>query len=407
MAIELSEDERRRLRSNVWKLTIFKTFIPALALGIPVIVMFWRTFGLTMLDIMVLQLVFCIALAVFEVPSGYLADCYGRAKTIACGSLAMSAGAALYLVSEGFWGFLVSEIFFAFGLSMLSGADQAILYDTLAELGDAKNFGKIWGRLSCAEMLGAAAYGIAGSMVYMQSPRLPYGIAALIFAGLFVLSLTLYEAREDRSVLPELRQNPGLKNIIRNHVLSSPRLMMLFLWSGVLVAALQCAFWLYQPYWEECGISVLSFGVLFALLNLVSALSAAYAHRLSARFGLERCLIVATVLLGVSFMLALPLAGMTAGALIVMVHQIVRGGMRIWLPEMINAEVPSAVRATVLSVRGLSDRAIYGLALLPMGLSADHLGTGLTYFWLGLLVIITTGSGAMYVLKRKVYWQKG
>ncbi len=48
----------------------------------PIIVLFFQEHGLSLTEIMILQAGYSISVAVFEIPSGYISDVFGRKKTI-------------------------------------------------------------------------------------------------------------------------------------------------------------------------------------------------------------------------------------------------------------------------------------------------------------------------------------
>jgi MFS family permease len=122
----------RNSKNNILKLYAIK-IAKWFMLVMPVIVPFYESNGLTLQDIMILKAVYSVVIVVFEIPSGYLADVLGRKNTLIAGALLGTAGYVAYSFSFGFTGFLIAEIVLGAGQSMISGADSALLYDTLAE----------------------------------------------------------------------------------------------------------------------------------------------------------------------------------------------------------------------------------------------------------------------------------
>ena len=117
-------------------------------LYMPIVVPFYESNGLSMKDIMVLQGVYSVAIVILEVPSGYLADVIGRRKTLILGAVFGTFGFATYSFSYGFVGFLVAEIILGIGQSCISGADSAMLYDSLLEKGMEKKYTRYEGRIT-------------------------------------------------------------------------------------------------------------------------------------------------------------------------------------------------------------------------------------------------------------------
>jgi MFS family permease len=97
----------------------------------PVIVLYWQSHGLGMKDIFILQVVFSIAVVVFEVPTGYFADTYGHRTSILIGCIAGTLGFFFYWGIPSYLGFIAAELTLALGTSFMSGARDALLFDTL------------------------------------------------------------------------------------------------------------------------------------------------------------------------------------------------------------------------------------------------------------------------------------
>ena len=69
-----------------------------------------------------------------EVPSGYLADRYGRVAVLRAGGVFWSLSWLLLLGVDDFAGLVVFELLGGLGAALLSGADLALLFDTEREL---------------------------------------------------------------------------------------------------------------------------------------------------------------------------------------------------------------------------------------------------------------------------------
>jgi MFS family permease len=74
------------------RIIFFVRFCYALIFSISVITLYWKKYGLNLLDIFWLQAIFALAVVVFEIPTGLVADKLGRKKTLILSS-AIAAGA--------------------------------------------------------------------------------------------------------------------------------------------------------------------------------------------------------------------------------------------------------------------------------------------------------------------------
>ena len=156
----------------------------------PIVVPFYESNGLSMKDIMVLQAVYSIAIVVLEIPSGYLADVIGRRKTLIIGAMFGTIGFTTYSFSYGFLGFLVAEIILGIGQSCISGADSAMLYDSLLERGEEKKYTRFEGRITSLGNIAEAVAGILGGLLAGITLRVPY--FAQIICGIYCPACSHY-----------------------------------------------------------------------------------------------------------------------------------------------------------------------------------------------------------------------
>jgi len=88
---------------------------------IPIITLFWKDqIGMSLADIMVLQAISGLSVALFEFPSGYLADRVGYRRSLLVGTSLLMAGWLLYTRAESF---LVDRV----GMETALGALAAML----------------------------------------------------------------------------------------------------------------------------------------------------------------------------------------------------------------------------------------------------------------------------------------
>ena len=141
-----SSDHANALGKNLRLLSIQKALV-TVYFHLPVVVLFWQDLGLTMLEIMLLQSIFSIAMVLLEFPSGLFADMFGRKLTLTLAALSNLIGIVLYCFAEGFYSLLAAELFIAGFIAMQSGADSAFLFDWLKSDNREDEFPRIFGNL--------------------------------------------------------------------------------------------------------------------------------------------------------------------------------------------------------------------------------------------------------------------
>lgn len=382
---------RTKLKKNIQKLYLFK-FLGAFTLFTPVIVLFFQENGLSMTEVMVLQSAYSVAVIGLEVPSGYIADTFGRRKTMISSSSFLAFGIGIYSLGTGFWSFMLAEITFAVGGALLSGADAAMMYDTLKELGDSGQYKKLWGKTKYYALIATAAASILGGVIGEFNLRYTLTGMVPIFLAMIPLSYSMVEPERKRKVADE----GHLKEIIstgKETFLHNSRLRWLIVYSAILALLLKGGYFLYQPYFKEVSIPVAYFGAIFAGLNIVSALASRYADEIEEFLGLRTSLVLLILATGAGFLLFGQIA-VVYSFIFAFIHNFVRGFYTPVISDYINKITDSTDRSTVLSFESLTGRLLYASAIPFVGLISDTYGLmtamnslALTSFVLGGLIL--------------------
>ena len=74
----------------------------------PVVKLFYAENNLDDFDLFLLHALYSGVIFLIEIPSGYLADVWGRKLSIQSGLLMGLAGFVIYSLTGGFWGFLLA-----------------------------------------------------------------------------------------------------------------------------------------------------------------------------------------------------------------------------------------------------------------------------------------------------------
>ena len=141
--MEIIMQHLEKLMKRNIKLLYIHRALRTFAVIMAVIVPFFQENGLSQAQIFIMQSLFAVAIIVLEVPSGYFADVVGRKKSLVVGGVLITLGFVVYSLAFGFVEMLIAEIILGFGVSFLSGADDALAYDTFKALnktGEYKQF---------------------------------------------------------------------------------------------------------------------------------------------------------------------------------------------------------------------------------------------------------------------------
>ncbi|MBW2683271.1 MAG: MFS transporter, partial [Deltaproteobacteria bacterium] len=138
----------------------------------PVFTILFLDYGLTIEQFALLNTVWAITIVVAEVPSGALADIFGRKTLIVITSFLMVfemlviAFMPLGNSTIIFWGFLINRVLSGLAEAMASGADEAIAYDSLAEEGSVDDWPKVLSLQMRLRSIASIITATTGALIY-------------------------------------------------------------------------------------------------------------------------------------------------------------------------------------------------------------------------------------------------
>jgi len=154
-----------------------------------------RVGGLSIFEVMLVNAVFTVAQALFEVPTGVVADTIGRKASylIAIGTILVST--LLYVVTPrfgwGFFGFCAASALLGLGFTFQTGAVDAWLVDALDHTGFTLPKERVfaWGQMmSGAGMLVGS---VLGGLLGQADLSLPFVVRAVLLGAAFVVTAVL------------------------------------------------------------------------------------------------------------------------------------------------------------------------------------------------------------------------
>ncbi len=186
----MTDKAKRTVRSFY----LFSSFSDLLIIG-PIIVLFMLGKGLSFTEIMLLQSVCALAVFLFEVPTGALADKVSRKVSLCLGAVFYALGLFIYIVGNSFIAFAIGEIVFSLGTAMKSGANTALLYDNLKHENEQERFQEVLGKGRMYMFIMQGLGSILGAFAYTVDPNLPLWIS-IAFMGVTVLIVLGFDEYE-------------------------------------------------------------------------------------------------------------------------------------------------------------------------------------------------------------------
>ena len=371
----------KKLHRNIAVSYLFR-FLSSLALGDGIWVLYLLRKGLTLWQIGLLEGVFHAAGLVAEVPSGALADLLGR-KNAMLASRVLAVVSTLVTIYAGSMGPLAAAfVLNAWSYNLLSGSDEALLYDSFLCLDRERQYFHAAGRMALAAEIAQAAGVLAGGILARRSYALCYLVSAGIQAVTFFAGAFLTEPRV---------ASAGGRVTVRAHFAASfarlrdRPLRHMLLRYAVLFAGYTTAFFYAQQLYHDRGFDTLGVSVILLGMGLAASAGALLSRRAAKRLGKYAAHAEGSALAaGLVLMAAGPVWVSVAGFALASFANALLGPLH---SAALNRRIPSDRRATLISVSSMCFSACM-IVLFPLtGALAARQGLGQVIFFLGALLL--------------------
>ena len=348
-----------------------------------VLIPFYRDWGgLSFSRILLLNAWLMLWMFLLEVPTGTVADFLGRKVSIALAFVVNMIGIVVYLQRPDFYNFLFAEALLACAMTLLSGADEALVYDSLQEEagGDIAVLDArakiVIPRLESWKLAGILIGAPIGSLIashYSVTTPLRSHLVPLTLG--LLLSLTLHEPSGGGPSRGGDSREPYARILLSGvrYFAGHPLLRILTLDMVTQASLSWLIIWTYQPFLEMSGVGIAYFGPVHVGLVLAQIVFLTLAPRLEKVLGSQkRLLLVGPAVAGVAFIVL----GLNRSLVVVLPAILLIGGFGLSRPPLfgayLNRHIPSDKRATVLSTVSMARTIAIAVVNPIVGFFADR-----------------------------------
>jgi MFS family permease len=353
--------------------------------------LYFLSHGLKQVQIGELFGFFLICLAIFDIPTGGIADMFGHKASVGFGLFLQAISFLLFFLYPTYYGFLLGMFADALGLAFQSGATSSLIYELLHKEGLHEDFQKIYGRANGYFLIGSLIASPLGSLIYIYYPSLPYFLAFIFF--LLATTIVYFIKWEFVKMPPKISTyfntiTSGIKLTVKNRVLLSIVIMGTALTINRMISGQN----IQQPYLVSVGVNVAYIGTVAAIISAFLAIVSIYSYKISKRLGktLSLLLILAVPSLG-TFIL-----GFTTTLIAIPIIIFCTMGHAFRDPVFAHigqGEVDKDKRSTMASTVSFLTSVIAGLLLPYGGRSIDLFGLHNTLLYLGIVTFFVGGLG--------------
>lgn len=337
-----------------------------------------------------------------EVPSGALADKFGRDKIVRLGQFFAGGGLLLQAAGSSFMPFFVGQTIMMIGVALVSGADEALFFEKLSFNRNSTQWRKLVTRGSQAALIGALFATIIGGWLHTINPRVPWVLNGVAF---IVAALLIWTIRDERPKKIRQKFIPEVRDYMHNisEGFSQFHLQKLRLYVAYIVAV-QGLFYAtgygllrlilldrfdFSPLWGSMAI---------ASSSLITVGLLAYMHKNADNLSEKKVLVLIGLIAASSLLLSLANIGLW-GYIVILALYASEHVLQPFMSEVLNNRAPEDQRATVLSVASF-------LKSLPYVFLAPIIGflsvsDKLEYFLLTWAILILLALFVYTVAKKK------
>src|SRR5918996_598789 len=380
------------IERTYYALLLGNTLAASLIWGINTI--FLLDAGLTNLEAFAANAFFAAGMLVFEVPTGVVADVWGRRASFLLGTVTLAVTTVMYVllwqIEAHFILWALVSLLLGLGFTFFSGATEAWLVDALGATGFEGPLESVLARgqvISGVAMLGGSVAG--GYLAQVTNLGVPFVLRAVILAAMFAVAFGLMH---DIGFTPKRGSRPlaEMRRIVTSsvdHGLRVPAVRYLMLAAPFTGGVALYVFYALQPYLLDLYGNDHAYGVaglaaaIVAGAQILGGMAATGVRKLFRRR--TSALLTAEVLSA----LALVLVGLSNSFWVVIGLIVVWGLLfAATMPirqAYINDQIPSEQRATILSFDSLMASS-GGVAAQPaLGRAADLWGYPASYLLSG------------------------
>jgi MFS family permease len=384
--------KRQLISTHNIKILFWVRFFGTINFIAPVLTLFYFGRGLEATHILWLQLFWSGAVLLGEVPGGIVADRFGAKVSFLIGALVKIGSIILLIFAHDPWMFFLFSALNGLSVTFFSGADEALIYESLKEDNKHSKMDEAMGKIQSAGFISMILAVLFGA--YLAKDLEENQFILLILLGLFfhLIEFILLFFVKNPATSGSYRDNP-FKQVVAGvkAIRKAPVLLFLFLnYTLVFIPADSVYEAFNQPLFKDAGLPVMFIGVLYAIAAIGGFVISQSVGWFTSKFPRKGLMWVTGSLAAVGLFLS----AMFCESLWIVIGAffMIRFGQAIRHPiysQLTNDLIPSPIRATTLSLISVLDSAF---DLILFGLLSSIAFNGLNGILLACSVIALVGS---------------
>lgn len=337
-----------KLRGNIRKNYLF-ILTKSLDLTRGIWMIYLAIKGMSLYQLGLLEGVFHVTSFMMEVPTGLVADIYGRKVSRICGRFSYLISIIILMLANNFYLFALSFVISAISYNLESGAGEALIYDSLKEIREEERYMKVAGFIEVFFQVGHVLALLIGGYLASKSYFYTFFATACITLITIIQAFSFTEPQiefehvKEKNIIKVLnKQITESLNVLKNN----KKIGFFIVFSQIIFVFGTSLFFYLQNYLKSNGFSEAMIGMMLAASSLIGAAVATQAYKIE-KVLTEKGILLIMPIITIGCIWGIALTKYHYAFYIIMMA--VEGIIFVATSDYINKLIPSQNRATILS----------------------------------------------------------
>nr|WP_295349312.1 MFS transporter [uncultured Streptococcus sp.] len=308
-----------------------------------------QNFGWSIAEIALLQGIFTFFSAIFEIPSGIIADKIGYKRALQLAELIC----IFYLISYFFplnrMVIYIGFICFSLGLSLISGTDTSLLYN----ITDGNKFLKYMGIFNSLGIISVAFGNLIGGWIAEKSWTLLF-LISLLFRVVALICITSFDVSKIREVEPIADNKKAIKLYLErlyDFVKTTKKFKYILVSSAFLMSSVTLSYQYMPVVLEQLSLTTGQVSLIYAIVSVLGSVLSFFSEKLTSKWSSRG---VAVIIFFISLLLFLGIGRFPYHSIIVtisfMVPNILYEPLSVIIDSTVHEDLRDDIRASSISL---------------------------------------------------------
>lgn len=355
------------------------------------VILYLRHLNITFEDYLLLDLILFICIALFEIPSGFIADYFGRKLILILGKFMIILSMFILLIFHELYGGIISVIIYSIGSSLSSGNVESLMYEWFTKIDRLDKYKKYLADSTTIGLWSLSLYSILSGIIIKYSTSLviildiSFMIINLIVTCIFLMNTKIKHKVNNIEKIQVFKDVKNL-NLERTKII-----VISFIILTSIFTFFRVTYTFYQPLYEFFDIPIQLIGFFPIIFNIIASFgSQIYKKLIVYKLSLKSQMNIIIFILFTSSIIFIFFRNIYIFFAIILTQQIIRGYSGPFSNIAYNDSIPqnTKYRTTYISIYSLVNTLSISIMLLLSKKVLRHFSLTLSMAIIGIIILV-------------------